>query len=102
MAFSVSRRTHEVGIRMALGATAGQVRALILRQGLVQVVLGMVFGLVFAAAMAQLLAVILFDVQARDPSIFGGVILARTATAVLACLVPSRREHFIRIACTPR
>ena len=91
MAFSVSQRTREVGIRMALGATAAQVRTMILGQGMKQVSVGMVLGLAFAALVARVLTIILFDVNARDPLIFLGVVTTLVATAVLACLIPARR-----------
>ena len=73
MSFSVSRRTREVGIRMALGAQGRDVVRMIFGQGLVQLVVGMTLGLAFAMGISQLLKVILFQVQPRDPSIFGGV-----------------------------
>jgi putative ABC transport system permease protein len=91
MAFSVSQRTREVGIRMALGADAGQVLRMILRQGVVQVTIGMAFGLFLAVWVSRLLAVILFDVNARDPVIFAGVVTVLTLTALLACIVPAHR-----------
>ncbi len=91
MAFSVSRRTREVGIRMALGAGAGDVVGLVLRQGAWQMGLGMLFGLGFAASVAQLMSVILFEVRPRDPAIFGGVVAVLVASGLVACLVPARR-----------
>ena len=91
MAFSVSQRTREVGIRMAIGAQASHVQRMILRQGVGQVVIGLGFGLLMAAGVSQLLSVILFDVGARDPAIFGGVVLVLIVTALLACIIPARR-----------
>lgn len=91
MAFSVSQRTREVGIRMAIGAQARDVLGMIMRQGLVQVALGMVFGLAFALGVSRLLSIILFDVQPRDPLIFGSTVLVLGLTALLACLIPARR-----------
>jgi putative ABC transport system permease protein len=91
MAFSVSQRTREVGIRMAIGAQARDVLAMILRQGLLQVGIGMLLGLAIAAGVGHLLTIILFDVQPRDPFVFGSIILVLTLTAVAACLVPARR-----------
>jgi predicted permease len=90
-AFSVSQRTRELGIRMAMGARAGDVMRMVLRQGLLQVGMGTVIGLALALALAQLLAVIMFDVQPRDPLIYGGVIAVLGTTAIVACLVPARR-----------
>ncbi|MGH7468957.1 MAG: ABC transporter permease [Longimicrobiales bacterium] len=91
MAFSVSQRTRELAVRMAVGAQAGQVQRMILRQGVAQVAVGLLLGLGFAAAVSQLLSVILFDVDARDPLIFGTVVLVLIMTALLACIVPARR-----------
>ncbi|MBX6332935.1 MAG: FtsX-like permease family protein [Gemmatimonadaceae bacterium] len=70
MAFSVSRRGRELGIRIALGAQRGDVLGMIVRQGVVQLAIGMTAGLALAAAIAQVLTVILFDVHPRDPAIF--------------------------------
>jgi ABC-type antimicrobial peptide transport system permease subunit len=91
MSFSVSRRTREVGIRMALGASARNVIRMIFGQGLVQVSVGLVAGLALATGISQLLSVILFDVQPRDPLVFGGVAALLLATGGLACLLPARR-----------
>jgi putative ABC transport system permease protein len=91
MSFSVSRRTREVGIRMALGAQSRDMVRLILRQGTWQLAAGMVLGLGLAAAVAQLTRVILFEVQPRDPTIFGSVVGVLALTGLLACLVPALR-----------
>ena len=91
MAFSVSQRTREVGIRMAVGAEARDVMRMILRQGIVQVALGMLLGLAMAAGVSQLLSIILFDVKPRDPTIFASIVVVLSITAVLACLIPARR-----------
>jgi putative ABC transport system permease protein len=91
MAFSVSRRTREVGIRMALGASGGNVVAMIFRQGAVQMGIGLTIGLGLAAGVSQLLSNILFDVQPRDPVIFGGVVGVLSLAGLLACLIPARR-----------
>ncbi|HVE80245.1 MAG TPA: FtsX-like permease family protein, partial [Gemmatimonadaceae bacterium] len=91
MAFSVSRRTREVGVRMALGAQGRDVVSLIFRQGLGQIAVGMLFGLALAAGLSRFLQLILFDVRPRDPAIFTGVVLVLTAVGALACLVPARR-----------
>ena len=91
MAFSVSRRTREVGIRMALGAQGRDVLGLILRQGFIQIAVGLFLGLSLAAGLSRLLALLLFQVDPRDPSVFGGVILTLFLTGVAACLIPARR-----------
>ena len=91
MAFSVSRRTREVGIRMALGARGADVVRMIFRQGLWQLGIGLVAGLGLAAGVSQFMTVILFDMQPRDPAVFGGVVAVLLAAGLLACLVPARR-----------
>jgi putative ABC transport system permease protein len=91
MAFSVSRRAREVGIRMALGARTVDVVRLIFGQGMVQLGIGLALGLGLALGVSRLLSLILFDVQPRDPQIFGGVVAVLAAAGLLACLVPARR-----------
>lgn len=91
MSFSVSRREREVGIRMALGASAAHVLRLILNGGVRQLAIGLVLGLLLAAAIARVMTVILFDVKPLDPVVFGGVALVLAATGALACLIPARR-----------
>jgi putative ABC transport system permease protein len=91
MAFSVSRRTREVGIRMALGAKSGDVVRLIFGQGMVQLGIGLALGLALAAGVSRLLSIILFDVQPRDPVIFGGVVAVLATAGLLACFIPARR-----------
>jgi len=95
MSFSVSRRIREVGIRMALGAQARNVVGMIFRQGIVQLAVGMVLGLALAFGVARLLSAILFQVQPRDPVIFGGVAALLVAVGMLACLVPARRATLV-------
>jgi putative ABC transport system permease protein len=91
MAFSVSRRTREVGIRMALGAEPGHVLSMVLRQGLVQLGIGMTVGLALATGVSQLMKIVLFDVQPRDPAIFGLVVSVLSIAGLLACVIPARR-----------
>ena len=91
MSFSVSRRTREVGIRMALGAQGRNVVAMIFGQGLVQLGVGLAIGLALALAIAQLMKVVLFQVEPRDPPIFAGVAALLIGVGLLACLVPARR-----------
>ena len=91
MSFAVSRRVREVGIRMALGAQSRDVVRMIFGQGAWQLGLGLVLGLGLAAGVAQLLTIILFDVQPRDPSIFGSVVVVLAVAGLSACLVPARR-----------
>ena len=91
MAFSVSRRTREVGIRMALGARRGDVVRMIFRQGMLQLGVGLTFGIGLALLVSRLLSVILFDVQPRDPAVFASVVAVLATAGLAACLVPARR-----------
>ncbi len=91
MAFSVRRRTSEVGIRMALGAASGQVLGLILRQGLVQIAMGVGLGLGLAILVGRALKLVLFQVGSADPVTFVVVPLVLAATGLLACFVPALR-----------
>jgi predicted permease len=91
MSFSVSRRTREVGIRMALGAKGADVVGMIFRQGATQLAIGMAVGLALALGVSQLLQMLLLDVKPRDPVIFSGVVVTLVATGLLACLIPARR-----------
>jgi predicted permease len=91
MAFSVSRRTQEVGIRMALGAQAAQVLRLVMRQGAWQLAAGLGFGLALAAGLARLVRFILFRVEPWDPTIFLAIVAVLTATCAVACFIPARR-----------
>jgi predicted permease len=91
MAFSVSRRAREVGIRMALGAKPADVVGMVVRQGAWQMGVGMLVGLTLALGVAQLMKVVLFDVEPRDPAIFGGVVTVLAVAGLLASLIPARR-----------
>jgi putative ABC transport system permease protein len=91
LAFYVVRRVHEIGIRVAMGATAGQVTSLILRRGMVLAAAGLGLGLVGAAFLTRFLQDQLYEVRATDPATFGAVTLGLLAVAVLSCLVPAWR-----------
>jgi putative ABC transport system permease protein len=91
MSVSVSRRTQEIGVRMALGAQRFQVVGLVLKQGAWQVGLGLTFGLGLAWLGAQLLQHILFGVQPHDPATFAGISSVLAATGLLACAMPASR-----------
>jgi predicted permease len=95
MSFSVSRRTREVGIRMALGASARDVVRLLMSQGFFQLGVGLGVGLLLAAGISRLLSIILFGVEPLDPFVFGGVALTLAATGTLACLLPARRATHV-------
>lgn len=91
MAFSVTRRTREMGIRMALGARAGQLVLMVLRKGTAQLGIGLAIGLSAAALLAGQLQFLLYDVRARDPLVFGVVIATLVLVGVSAVLVPAYR-----------
>jgi putative ABC transport system permease protein len=91
IAYTASQRTHEIGIRMALGARPRQILELIIRQGLTLAALGIVIGLAGAFAATRVLSVILYGVSARDPVTFAGISLVLILIAILACYVPARR-----------
>ena len=91
MAYSVSRRTQEIGLRIALGAKSGDVLKLILGQGLKWSVLGVAIGLILALALSRVLSSLLFQVRATDPAILAGVSLLLGGVALLACYIPAHR-----------
>ncbi len=91
MSYTVAERSHEMGIRMALGAKASSVVGLVMRQGLTVAGLGLGVGLVGALVLTKLMSSILFGVDARDVTTFVSVPLLLAVVAVVACLVPARR-----------
>jgi predicted permease len=91
MAYVVSQRTAEIGIRMALGASPGDVQTMVLGQGMRLALLGVTLGLGAALAVTRLMQQALFEVQPHDPMIYGGVALIIFAVAALACWLPARR-----------
>jgi predicted permease len=91
MAYSVEQRTQEIGIRMALGARADQVRSMVVGQGMALAGAGVVVGLAAAFALARLITSFLFGVTARDPLAFGGVPILLTLIALIAVWLPARR-----------
>ncbi|MBA3714200.1 MAG: ABC transporter permease, partial [Pyrinomonadaceae bacterium] len=91
IAYTVSSRTHEIGVRVALGAQSGDVLRLILKQGLVLILSGIVVGILAAVLLSRVLASLLFEVSATDPATFVVVPLLLVAVALLACYIPARR-----------
>jgi predicted permease len=91
VAFSVSQRTQEFGVRMALGARRSNVLSMVLRQGLQLVLIGLAIGCAGALVLARVLSTMLFGVQPTDGLTFVAAGMGLTAVAALACLVPARR-----------
>jgi putative ABC transport system permease protein len=91
MSYSVSWRTHEIGIRMALGAKRADVLRLVVRQGMTMTLIGLALGLVAAFSMSRVLIGLLHGVSPTDPFTFAGVSILLLAVALLACLIPARR-----------
>jgi hypothetical protein len=89
MAFSVSRRVRELGIRMALGATTGDVVRTVCRQGVLQIGIGMTVGLVAGSALVRLTRAMLFEVRPNDPMVFVIVAGVLGGAALVACLIPA-------------
>jgi predicted permease len=91
MAFSVSRRTREIGVRVALGASSGDILRMILGQGLRTIFIGVTIGIIGSLALTRTMESLLFGVTATDPLTFGGVTLLLVGAALLACYIPARR-----------
>jgi putative ABC transport system permease protein len=91
LAYSVARRTGEFGIRLALGAQAGDILRLVIGQGMRLVVVGLVLGLTASFALTRLIAGLLFEVSPTDPLSFAGIVLLLMAIALFACSLPARR-----------
>jgi putative ABC transport system permease protein len=91
LAYSVARRTNELGVRMALGARQGAVMAMVLRQAITPVLLGLAAGIVCALALGRIIAGLLFSVSPSDPKTIAGVAVITIAAALAAAWVPARR-----------
>ena len=91
MAYSVSQRTHEIGIRLALGATARDVLRLVVGQGMLLAIVGVIIGLAASFGVTRWISTMLFGVSTTDVAIFSAIPLLLAAVALVACLVPARR-----------
>jgi ABC-type antimicrobial peptide transport system permease subunit len=95
ISYTVSQRTREIGIRMALGAPQQSVLEMFVRQGLMLTAIGVACGVLAAAALTRLMAAQLFEVSPLDPVTYGAVSLVLAAAAVLASYIPARRAAAI-------
>jgi putative ABC transport system permease protein len=95
ISYAASRRTHEIGVRLSLGATRGDVLLLVVRQGVWLALAGAIAGLAGALLLSRLMAGLLYGVQPTDPVTFAGVAVGLGMVAMLACYIPARRAMHI-------
>jgi putative ABC transport system permease protein len=95
MAHSVAQRTHEIGIRNALGAQRGDIFKLIMGQGFILAMIGVVLGGIAGLVLTRVMSNLLFTVSATDPRIFIGVALLLLVVALLACYLPARKATMV-------
>jgi ABC-type antimicrobial peptide transport system permease subunit len=91
MAYSVSQRSREIGIRIALGADARNVLGLVIKQGMKLTMIGIVVGIIGAFALSRFLASLLYGVSASDPATFVSIAALLALVALAACLIPALR-----------
>ena len=91
MAYSVAQRTHEVGIRMALGAQKSNVLGLVIKNGMILTLIGIAIGLAIAFSLTRLMGALLFEVAPTDATTFAAVPILFIVVALIACYIPARR-----------
>jgi putative ABC transport system permease protein len=91
MTFTVSQRTREIGIRMALGADRGKVVRMVIGEGVVLAGIGAVIGVGAALALTRVLGTFLYDIKPSDPLTYAGLVLVLGGTAFMAAWIPARR-----------
>jgi ABC-type antimicrobial peptide transport system permease subunit len=97
MAFSVSSRTQEMGVRMAIGAEARDILTLIVGNGMKQLGVGALVGLGLGALLVQPMQVLFFEVQPSDPLVYLTIVLTLGLAGLLACLLPARRAMRVQL-----
>jgi putative ABC transport system permease protein len=95
VSYGVTRRRHEIGVRMAVGADATDVVLLVVGEGLRLVVLGVAFGLGGVLALTRVLRGLLYEVSPLDTGILGGIVVLFALTSLAACYVPARRASLL-------
>jgi len=91
ISYSVTQRTHEIGVRMALGAQPANVLRMVIREGMLLAGMGIVAGVGGALALGRVLQSLLFEIKPTDPATFVGVSIALALVAFAACYMPARR-----------